>query len=414
MHASRRRRERGSALVVVVVVILVTITLTAAYVGTSVAVARGTGAAEARCQARLAALSGLHRALVELDDSCAAAAVCSHVAAGGPSPCFGNVDGHVEVLAVHDPVATPRGVRNRFLATDRDWLDLDRAATGPDGWIDFRDQTPSQPAVALSGRIGSGFYTVRTRPEGAPVTGDGTPSFSAAYRVRAYGTASSEVTGVEALVLRETTRPFQGAVAIASQAPRPVPGADVPPPAPDAYPAGDVTNAQAFVQPRVAIGALALGSGDAVTFAPPPGGLQEVWLQAAHVTAGARVVVRQPSSPSACGVLRIYLAGPGPFRFSGNGISNDDPRSAPWNLQLVSDRPASIVLSGGSFTGVVYAPEAALDLSGTGEGASVGAVVAASVTLGPGSLRFDGTLASRAFRTRPIYRIATLVDVVAR
>src|SRR5438477_249487 len=49
----------------------------------------------------------------------------------------------------------------------------------------------------------------RTTAEGTLVTDEGDPPFYAAYRIRAYGTARGEVAGLEALVLRQTTRPFQ-------------------------------------------------------------------------------------------------------------------------------------------------------------------------------------------------------------
>src|SRR4051794_33185634 len=119
-----RTRERGSALLVVVVVIFVIVALTAAYVGQSGSVARGTSSSEARLDARTTAWSGLNRALVELDDSSAASAICSHVAAGSAAACFGNIDGQVDDPAVFDLATNPKGVKQRNLAADLDLFSI--------------------------------------------------------------------------------------------------------------------------------------------------------------------------------------------------------------------------------------------------------------------------------------------------
>jgi hypothetical protein len=463
-----RTRERGSALLVVVVVIFVIVALTAAYVGQTVSVARGTSSSEARLEARTTAWSGLNRAILELDDSCSASAVCSHVVAGAPNPCFGNIDGAIDAPSVFDLATNPKGVKQRNLAADQDLFSIDAGTTGADGWIDFRDETVAAPGVALSHRVAGALYSVRTKAEGALVTTEGDPPFYAAYRIRAYGTARGEVAGLEALVLRQTTRPFQfaafgdagvtgngsiftdswnssttaryadapvkgvqgdlgsnndvnlaGASAtlnglVTTNANQPVPDADVPPAPSTVYVAGDVRTTQSFAQPQLVIGSLALAGSDVVTFAPPPGGTMDVWItQGVSVTGQAQIVIQQPPAPSATGAVRFFLTGPGPYKFSGGGIANDDPRAVPLDLQIEAANDVSIAISGGAdLTGVIYAPRASVDLSGTAQ--LMGGVVGATVTLNSGSFHFDEALPKVVFRTRPIYRIATLVDVAAR
>jgi Tfp pilus assembly protein PilX len=464
----RRPPERGTALIVVVVVVLVLVTLMAAYVGQSVSLARGTSATEGRFEARHAALSGLNRALLELDDSCAASQICSHVAAGSTTACFGNVDGTTAVPTVYQYPANPAGVKQRNLPADLDMFSLDAGRSGSDGWIDFRDQTSVTPGVAIARRMQAGAYTVRSRAEGVLVTDEGTPPFYAVYRLRAYGTARREVTGVEAVVVRQTTRPFQFAAfgdatvvgngsimtdswdsrvttrydravvkgtkgdlgsngtvdlsgasaaiagSITSHANKPVPDADVPPPPSGAYWAGDIRRTETFAQSQVVIDKMTLAGSDRITFAPPSGGIQEVWVtKEVSVTGGAQIVIQQPSPPAVPGTVKFYLTGDGPYKFSGNGIANGDERSAPINLQIMSAKAVSIAISGGAhYTGVVYAPEATLDLSGTAQ--LMGGVVAGRVTLNSGSFHFDEALPKMVFRTRPIYRITTLVDLPAR
>jgi hypothetical protein len=463
-----RTGERGSALLVVVVVIFVIVALTAAYVGQSVSVARGTSSSEARLDARTAAWSGLNRAILELDDSSSASAVCSHVAAGAATPCFGNIDGQVDVPGVFDLATNPRGVKQRNLPADLDLFSIDAGTTGADGWIDFRDETVAAPGVALSHRVAGALYTVRTKSEGTLVTDEGDPPFYAAWRIRAYGTSRGEVAGLEALVLRQTTRPFQfaafgdagvvgngsivtdswnsnttpryvdaavkgaqgnlgsngdvnlsGASAtlngiVTSNANQSVPDADVPPPPPTAFAAGDVRTSATFSQSPLVIGNLVLAGSDVVTFAPPPGGTMDVWItQQVSVTGGGQIVIQQPAAPLATGTVRFFLAGSGPYKFSGNGIANDDPRSVPLNLQIQAAGAVPIAISGGAdFTGVVYAPKASIDLSGTAQ--LMGGVVGATVALNAGTFHFDEALPKVVFRTRPIYRITTLVDVAAR
>ena len=462
-----QRKERGSALLLVVVLVFVIVTLIAAYVGQSVSAARGTSAAEARLQARTAAWSGLNRSLVELDDSCSASQICSHVAAGAPNPCYGNIDGETDDPVVFDLVKNPKGVKQRNLASDQDLFSLDQGTNNPDGWIDFRDETAAAPGIALSRRMSAGTYTVRSRSEGELVTDEGSPSFYPAYRLRAYGTAGGEVAGLEAVVLRQTTRPFQfaafgtasvtgngsivtdswnsnvtarytsatpgsqgnlgsngavslqggsGSVAgtVQSYANQPVPPADVPPPPTGAYSANNVRQTTTFTQSQVVIGTLGLAGSDVVTFVPPPGGIQEVWITGqASVGGNAQIVIQQPAPPAPTGTLRIYLTGPGPYKLAGNGIANDDPRSVPMNLEIESALAVPIAISGGAdLTGVIYAPQASLDLSGTAQ--LMGGVVAQTVTLNAGSFHFDEALPKMVFRTKPIYRIVTLVDVAAR
>ncbi len=464
----RRESDRGTALIVVVVVVLVLVTLMAAYVGQSVTHARGTSVSEGRFEARAAAMSGLNRALLELDDSCSASQICSHVAAGATAPCYGNVDGETSEPLVYQLPARPSGVKQRNLSSDLDLLSLDAGVTGSDGWIDFRDQTVSAPGVAIAKRVHAGAYTVRARAEGALVTDEGSPPFHAVYRVRAYGTARREVAGLEAVVVRQTTRPFQfaafgdatvvgngsivtdswdsrvstryetaavhgskgdlgsngpvelsggsGSVAgtVTPQANKPVPDADVPPPPTGAYWAGDVRRTETFSQSQVVIDKMSLAGADLITFAPPPGGVQEVWItKEVSVTGGAQIVIQQPAAPAAPGTVKIYLTGDGPYKFSGNGIANGDARSVPMNLQVISAKAVPIAISGGAhFTGVVYAPKATLDLSGTAQ--LMGGVVASRVDLNAGTFHFDEALPKMVFRTKPIYRITTLVDLPAR
>jgi hypothetical protein len=461
-------RRRGSALLIVVVVTFMVFALAAAYVSTSVTVSRGTSSSEARLQARTVAWSGLNRALLELDESCSAGAVCSHVAAGDATPCFGNVDGQVDVPGIFDLATNPKGVKNLGLASFQDALDLDHATSTPDGWIDFRDQTLARPGIAVSRRVGGGTYSVRVRPEGALVTDAGPPFFHAAFRIRAYGTAQGESAGLEALVVRETQRPFQfaafgnatvvgngsivtdswnsnaspryelapthgtkgdlgsnGSVALSGgsgsvmgtltpNAGRTVPDADVPPVPADAYSAGFVNRSRTFTDARVAMSRVNLTGSDVLTFAPPPGGLQEVWItDEASITGGGQIVIQQPPSPALPGTVRIYLSGDGPYKFAGNGIANQDPRSVPMNLQIVSAKPVSLAISGGAnLTAVVYAPKASVDLSGTAQ--LMGGVVGSRVDLNSGTFHFDEALPQMTFRTKPIYRIATLIDVAAR
>jgi len=118
-------------------------------------------------------------------------------------------------------------------------------------------------------------------------------------------------------------------------------------------------------------------------------------------------------APAATGTVRFYLTGPGPYKFSGNGIANDDPRAVPLGFQIESATSVPIAISGGAdFTGVIYAPKAEVNLSGTAE--VMGGVVGATVTLNSGTFHFDEALPKVVFRTRPIYRIATLIEVAAR
>ncbi len=459
-----RRRAGGSALLIVVVITFMVVALSAAYVSTSVTASRGVSAAEARFQARAVAWSGLNRAIVELDESCSAAAACSHSIGGVAPACFGNVDGQVDVPSVFDVVLNPKGVKNR--SADADLLDLDHAMAVPDGWIDFRDQTLTRPGIAVARRLGSGVYSVRTRTEGALVTDSGLPYFYAAYRIRAYGSAFGETAGLEALLVRETQRPFRFAVfgnalvtgngsiytdswnsevsaryetsptigakgdlgsngtvdlsggsgavngTIMENAGRSVPDADVPPPPPDAYNSIDIHTSRTLTDPRIVVGDIKLAGGNVLAFVPPPGGLQEVWVTSDADTTGSGVIaVDQPAPPAAPGTVRIYLTGPGPYKFAGNGIANPDPNSRPMNLQIISNVATTIVV-GANFTGVIYAPRANVDLSGTVD--LMGGVVAAQVTLNAGNFHFDESLPKMTFRTKPIYRIGALVDLPAR
>lgn len=184
----------GNALAAAIVTALGLLVAAGIAVSASLRDSHDATAADARLAARTVAWSGLNRALVELEAS--VSGVCSHAAAGDARSCFGNVDGQVDVPSVFDLATNPRGVKNRNLPGERDALDLDGAGIGSDGWIDFRDQTRVRPGVALSRSV-AGLYTVRVREE-AP----------GRFRVRAYGSSDGETAGLEALVLRESERPF--------------------------------------------------------------------------------------------------------------------------------------------------------------------------------------------------------------
>lgn len=462
-------RARGSALLVVLVVVFLTVTLAALYVATSVNVSRGASAAEARLAARTAAWSGLNRALLELDDSCSAAGICSHSAATPTEPsCFGNCDGEVGQPGIYSLATNPRGVRNRNRPVDLDELDLDKARLASDGWRDFRDQTMARPGTAVSRTAGNGVWSVRTKAEGGLVTTEGLPYFYAAFRVRAYGTARGETAGLEALVVRETSRPFRYAAfgnatvqgngsivtdswdsrvttryenapvkgrkgdlgsngrvslsggsgqvsgTITENAEKPVPPADIPSVPSDAYPAGVVRKSETFTQPRVAISKVFLAGSDVLTFAPPSGGVQEIWItDEATITGGGQVVIQQPPAPQAPGTVKLYLNGPGPYKLSGNGVANGGPTATPITLQIISNQAIDIAISGGAhYTGVIYAPNARVDLSGTVD--LMGGVVAGTVTLNSGNFHYDEALPEMVFRTRPVYRIATLLELAGR
>jgi Tfp pilus assembly protein PilX len=214
----RRQRERGSALIIVMITILFMVILMTAYTESSLRMANRTTNEENRYRAKSAAISGLNKAISELDLSSGTA--CNHFAHDGFN-CWGNLDGNViDAMDQYDPgTHTTTGAKNRCYAgwtghadANHDVYNIDTGATAPntDGFIDFQDQTTAATAqVALFAADLSGSYTVRCKVEGNGVPGDPNPTNQpAAYRLRTYGVSGREVAGFEAIVYLAPPQPL--------------------------------------------------------------------------------------------------------------------------------------------------------------------------------------------------------------
>jgi hypothetical protein len=204
-------------MITIVVVILVMIALSSIYVGAATTITTGQRNSENRLQARYVALSGLNRALAELDGSAGDSAICSHSNAGSEA-CFGNVDGSItdsRVLLAGSPVANMSSATNTATNApfNTDSYVLDTGAAGQDGFSDFKAQTAANLILDSAGGRGiplnpaisaSGTYTVRCRPAGKIASGN----IFQVYNLRTYGNYKGEVVGFDVYATRVIVNPF--------------------------------------------------------------------------------------------------------------------------------------------------------------------------------------------------------------
>jgi hypothetical protein len=158
---------------------------------------------------------------------------------------------------------------------------------------------------------------------------------------------------------------------------------------------------------RYKLGWVTLTGGKVLTFAPSATDVEsytEVWVTGSINLSGTGQVTVKPNAH-----VKIYVEGD--VNITGNGIINETQKPA--NLELFGVTPSdgvsrSFTLSGnGSFTGVVYAPDHIVSLSGGGSnGNYFGSIVAKTVTMsGNTSVHYDESLAAGDYITD--YKIAS-------
>jgi hypothetical protein len=444
-------------MVTILIIVLVMLGFALAYAHNATRSANGATQGDFRYQARLVAMSGLDRALAELDasvvnDSGAGSTGCGH---GSPA-CNGNVDGNVKdcslgVGHVSNQVAQP------------DTYTLDTGAATPDGWPDFQGQSPATPTVSILRTSPDGSYTARCQPVGVRA---GNPGRFTAFKLRSYGVWKREVAGVECLARKDVVKPFQfacfgivnvtgggsfatdswnsgwptGAVpysaaldthngnlasngtvsvsgsysvdgTIEPNANLPVPAVAIPPEAG----AGPITvNAATTISADTVVKSINLsGAGATLTVNANPTGATpaptlKVWIQNSVSVTGNGQIVVNPGTPP--GIVK-FLIEPSctSVVIHGNSISNTGD---PGNLQIISASTTTIDVSGGPNVGAaIIAPNATVQIGGNAE--FRGGVTSSTVKInGNINFHYDDALSSLTLdETPPIYRIVSVVDI---